>query len=99
MARGIPYDSEQGRQIAAAITALMTGPAYTTSAEIASGTGPFRGFAPNREPMLGVIGPAPERRREDRSVALCRRCLLAEARKVWDEPWSWVSGGDSATPR
>ncbi len=84
MARGVPYDSEAGRHIAAAITALMTGAAYRTSAEIASVTGPFRGFAPNREPMLSVIA------RHRSHVAkinpsLVPELLLRQARKVWDD--------------
>src|SRR5690606_27705785 len=55
MSSGIPYDSAQGRALAAAITALMTGIAYRTSAEMAKELGPFAGFAANREPMLRVI--------------------------------------------
>jgi len=52
---GIPYDSDQGRDWAAAITALMTGIAYRRSAELASALGPFAEFERNREPMLRVI--------------------------------------------
>ena len=55
MALGLPYDSEQGRNYAAAITALMTGEAYLQSARIAEQMGPFAGYAVNREPMLKVI--------------------------------------------
>jgi ribonucleoside-diphosphate reductase alpha chain len=55
MDRGLPYDSDEGRSYAAAITALMTGTAYEMSARIASRVGPFAGFMKNREPMLGVI--------------------------------------------
>jgi ribonucleoside-diphosphate reductase alpha chain len=55
MANGHGYDSAEGRAIAGAITALMTGAAYATSAEIAEEHGPFPGFAPNREDMLRVI--------------------------------------------
>ncbi len=55
MALGLPYDSDQGRSIASAITALMTGTAYMQSARMASRLGPFEGFAENREPMLGVL--------------------------------------------
>ena len=55
MALGMPYDSDQGRNYAAAITALMTGEAYLQSARIAEQMGPFAGYAPNREPMLKVI--------------------------------------------
>ena len=55
MASGLPYDSDQGRALAAAITALMTGTAYAASAEMAEELGAFPGFADNREPMLRVI--------------------------------------------
>ena len=55
MARGLPYDSEAGRAYAAAVTALMTGQAYLTSAKIAKAMGPFAGYAVNRDPMLRVI--------------------------------------------
>ena len=52
---GIPYDSDEGRDWAAAITALMTGVAYRRSAELAAALGPFAEFEANREPMLRVI--------------------------------------------
>jgi ribonucleoside-diphosphate reductase alpha chain len=55
MSWGIPYDSEPGRAVAGALTALMHGHAYATSARIAAVTGPFVGFEKNREPMLRVI--------------------------------------------
>jgi ribonucleoside-diphosphate reductase alpha chain len=55
MTAGIPYDSHEGRAICAAISAIMTGVAYATSAEMAKELGPFPGFAKNREPMLRVI--------------------------------------------
>uniref|UniRef100_UPI0013D06864 hypothetical protein n=1 Tax=Acinetobacter baumannii TaxID=470 RepID=UPI0013D06864 len=50
-----PYDSARGRALAGALTAVMTGIAYKTSAEMAGELGPFPGFAPNREHMLRVI--------------------------------------------
>ena len=56
MASGIPYDSDAGRAICGAVTALMTGTAYATSAEMAGEMGTFSGFARNREAMLRVIG-------------------------------------------
>ena len=56
MLQGIPYDSADGRSIAAAITAIMCGHAYKVSAEMAATKGPFEGFAKNREPMLRVMG-------------------------------------------
>ena len=55
MSSGIPYDSDEGRAIAGALTAIMTGISYATSAEIASELGPFPEFAPNRDHMLRVI--------------------------------------------
>jgi ribonucleoside-diphosphate reductase alpha chain len=55
MAEGLGYDSEPGRALIAAITALMTGVAYATSAEMAKELGTFPRFAENREPMLRVI--------------------------------------------
>ncbi len=55
MARGLAYDSDSGREYAAAITSLMCGEAYAQSARIAKEMGPFKGFAVNREPMLSVM--------------------------------------------
>ena len=55
MALGIPYDSDDGRSICAAISALMTGAAYATSAEMAGELGAFPGYQKNREAMLTVI--------------------------------------------
>src|SRR5580692_11114048 len=55
MSLGVPYDSRQGRAIAAALTAIMCGRAYRTSAEVAGAQGPFAGYAKNREPMLRVM--------------------------------------------
>ena len=55
MSLGIPYDSDAGRAYAAALTALMTGYAYATSARIAARMGPFAACEQNREPMLRVI--------------------------------------------
>ena len=48
MARGLPYDSDEGRAYAAAITALMTGRAYRKSSEIAARMGPFAGYQRER---------------------------------------------------
>ncbi|MGC1677364.1 MAG: vitamin B12-dependent ribonucleotide reductase [Candidatus Binataceae bacterium] len=84
MALGMPYDSDQGRSYAAAITALMTGEAYLQSARLAGQIGPFGGYAPNRDAMLKVI----ERHRshayklEPSYVPLD---LLGAAREAWDE--------------
>ncbi len=55
MAAGIPYDSDQGRAYVGAITALMTGESYATSAEMAQSMGAFPQYAPSRDSMLRVI--------------------------------------------
>jgi ribonucleoside-diphosphate reductase alpha chain len=55
MSMGVPYDSDQGRDTAAAITAIMCGQAYLTSSRIAEATGPFPGYAANEQPFLEVI--------------------------------------------
>ncbi len=55
MARGLAYDSESGREYAAAITSLMCGEAYAQSSRISKEMGPFKGYAINREPMLNVM--------------------------------------------
>ncbi|WP_413582150.1 vitamin B12-dependent ribonucleotide reductase [Bdellovibrio sp. HCB288] len=55
MRKGIPYDSDEGRAWAGALTALMNGVAYLTSAELARAKGAFAGFKKNRAPMLNVM--------------------------------------------
>ncbi|TSA23620.1 vitamin B12-dependent ribonucleotide reductase [bacterium] len=55
MARGLAYDSDEGRAFAGAITSLMCGEAYKQSALVAKEMGPFKGYAINREPMLNVM--------------------------------------------
>jgi ribonucleoside-diphosphate reductase alpha chain len=55
MANGLPYDSDGGRDFAAAVTAVMHGQAYLTSSRIAAEVGPCEGYAVNRDPFLGVI--------------------------------------------
>jgi ribonucleoside-diphosphate reductase alpha chain len=85
MARGLPYDSDEGRAYAAAITALMTGRAYRKSAEIAGRMGPFAGYRPNAAAMLGVIA---KHRASVGNIAEAHTVpndLLAAARKAWDE--------------
>jgi len=98
MVNGIPYDSEKARAMAAAITAIMTGVAYKTSAEMAMHLGPFPRFAENRDDMLRVI-------RNHRAAAYdatdayeglqikpqginaryCPEDLLKAATRAWDE--------------
>ena len=84
MSRGLPYDSDEGRSYAAAITAIMTGEAYAASAEMAEVLGPFPGFAPNREHMLRVI-----RRHRDAAYQISGTGVPAPMReaihRLWDE--------------
>ncbi len=82
MARGLPYDSHEGRSVAAAITALMTGRAYRTSAELAAAMGPYDEFPKNREPHLRVM-----RKHRDAAYAIDEHVepgLLEAARRSWD---------------
>jgi ribonucleoside-diphosphate reductase alpha chain len=83
MARGMPYDSEAGRAYAAAITALMCGEAYAQSARIAATKGPFAGYAPNRESMLGVM-KMHRAAVEDIDEARVPPGLFSAARAAWD---------------
>ncbi|MEL6871281.1 MAG: vitamin B12-dependent ribonucleotide reductase, partial [Pseudomonadota bacterium] len=55
MSNGLSYDSDEGRALCGAISAVMTGTAYATSAELASELGPFPGYAPNAQHMLRVM--------------------------------------------
>src|SRR3712207_5095172 len=85
MANGLPYDSDAGRGIAAAITALMTGRAYLQSAKVAGSMGPYDKYAENREAHNGVM-----RMHRDASYAIpdstCSdTSLLAAARESWNE--------------
>ncbi|MGZ5353520.1 MAG: vitamin B12-dependent ribonucleotide reductase [Actinomycetota bacterium] len=84
MARGLAYDSDGGRAWAGAITALMTGQAYRTSARIAQVMGPFDGYEPNADAMLRVM-------RNHRAAAegidgeLVPEGLLSAAKQSWDD--------------
>jgi ribonucleoside-diphosphate reductase alpha chain len=84
MLMGLPYDSENGRAIAAALTAILSGHGYRTSAEIAASKGPFPGYAKNREPFLKVMHM---HRAAATKIAeqLCPPELLKAAREDWDE--------------
>src|SRR6266481_4597693 len=85
MARGLPYDSDEGRAYAAAITALMTGRAYRKSAEIASRMGPFDGFQVNRAPMVGVIAKHRAAVGNIEHADSVPADLLGHCRKAWDD--------------
>jgi ribonucleoside-diphosphate reductase alpha chain len=85
MARGLPYDSDEGRAYAAAITALMTGRAYRKSAEIASRMGPFAGYQVNRAPMIGVIAKHRASVGNIENSDVVPADLLTACRKSWDD--------------
>ncbi len=84
MASGLAYDSDAGRAWAAAITALMTGHAYATSARTAGRMGPHEGFAENAEPMINVL-----RMHRDASYqideTLAPSDILQAAQYAWEE--------------
>ncbi len=98
MVSGIPYDSEQARGIAGAITAIMTGVAYKTSAEMASFLGAFREFKTNRSHMLRVMHnhraaaydamdayEGLEIKPQGINAKYCPDYLLKAATKAWDD--------------
>ncbi|MFH1077692.1 MAG: vitamin B12-dependent ribonucleotide reductase [Patescibacteria group bacterium] len=84
MSMGLPYDSEGGRNMAAALTSIMSATAYTQSATVAEKLGAFQGYAKNEEPMLRVI-----RKHRDAATRISDvgvpSDLLARARTIWDE--------------
>ncbi len=84
MASGLAYDSDEGRAWAAAITALMTGHAYATSARTAGRMGPHEGYAENAEPMLNVL-----RMHRDAAYAIdddrAPSAILDAAREAWNQ--------------
>ncbi len=85
MSRGLPYDSDQGRDYSAAITALMTGEAYAQSARVARDHGgPFAGYERNREPFLRVMRKHRDALR-DVNGKLVPGDLYQSARASWDE--------------
>lgn len=84
MAQGLPYDSDEGRAQAAAITSLMTGHAYAVSAKVANRVGPFAGFHKDREGMIKIL----RQHREavsDIDASLVSEDLLNAAATAWDE--------------
>jgi ribonucleoside-diphosphate reductase alpha chain len=84
MASGLAYDSDAGRAWAGAITALMTGHAYVTSARTAGRMGPHEGFAENAEPMINVL-----RMHRDASYQIDEKlaptAILEAAQHAWEE--------------
>jgi ribonucleoside-diphosphate reductase alpha chain len=85
MSDGLPYDSEAGRNVAAAITALMTGRAYRQSALIAGeATGPYDAYEKNREPHNGVMRMHRDASHEVDPTGI-KGELLEAAQRAWDE--------------
>jgi ribonucleoside-diphosphate reductase alpha chain len=85
MSDGLPYDSNEGRNVAAAITALMTGRAYRQSAEIAAGaTGPYDEYEKNREAHNGVMRMHRDAAYDIEPTGI-KADLLAAAQAAWDE--------------
>jgi ribonucleoside-diphosphate reductase alpha chain len=84
MAQGLPYDSDEGRAQAAAVTALLTGHSYATSAKIARIVGPFAGYHKDREGMLKVLRMHREAV-DGISAANVSEELLSAAATAWDE--------------
>ena len=87
MARGLPYDSDEGRAYAGAITAILCGEAYHQSAKIADTTGPFNKYPENEEPMLEVIRKhrAQVPKIVEKWPAMETLPVYEAAKKSWDE--------------
>ena len=85
MANGLAYDSDEGRAICAAITALMTGRAYRTSAEVAGALGPYERYEENRDPHNHVMRKHRHAAYEIDDSQVTDSELLAAARRAWDE--------------
>ncbi len=83
MSNGLPYDSDEGRRVAASITALMTGRAYRESARIAAGVAPYERYEENRDAHNAVMRMHRDAAWEIESCADDE--LLAAARRAWDE--------------
>jgi len=83
MADGLAYDSDAGRGLCGAITAILHGAANRTSAELAAAVGPFEGFAANREPMLNVMQM--HQSATETIDASCPQYLRDAAKKIWGD--------------
>src|SRR5258708_6951150 len=83
MSMALPYDSDEGRDMAGAITALMCGEAYAQSSRVAERMGPFAGYEENREPMLEVIRMHREAMRGIKPQHVQTELFMA-AQESWD---------------
>ncbi|MEV4499287.1 vitamin B12-dependent ribonucleotide reductase [Micromonospora arborensis] len=85
MATGLPYDSEQGRSVAASITSLMTGTAYRRSAELAGVVGAYEGYARNAEPHKRVMRKHAAANDEIKPTSPVATAIVREATKQWTQ--------------
>jgi ribonucleoside-diphosphate reductase alpha chain len=83
MSMALPYDSDEGRDVAGAVTALMCGEAYAQSSRVAESMGPFPGYPVNREPMLDVI-----RMHRDAMRGIKREHVQPELYAAAQESWN-----------
>ena len=83
MSAGLPYDSDAARGMCGAMTALLHGAANLASAELAAAVGPFAGYGPNRESMLGVMQM--HRDAVEEIDPSCPSYLKKAARTLWDQ--------------
>ncbi len=84
MSRGLPYDGEEGRNYAAAVTSLMHGEANHMSAKIAKEVGPFRGYARNEQPMLNVMRMHQVEANKIKNTGMSEELYMA-SQKVWKD--------------
>ena len=84
MALGLAYDSEEGRAWAAALTSVMTGHSYATSARIASRMGPFSGFPENERYMLNVLRMHRDEAYRIENEDIIQSDLIAAGKEAWD---------------
>ena len=84
MANGLPYDSDAGRDFAAAITSIMHGQAYLTSSRIAGELGAFAGYPPNRDAFLEVISMH-RQSQENINPGNVPKPLWDASHQIWDE--------------
>ena len=85
MANGLAYDSDEGRALGGAITALMTGRAYRTSAEVAGALGPYERYEENADPHMHVMRKHRHAAYEIEDALFTDTELLGAARRAWDE--------------
>ena len=87
MTKGFPYDSDEGRALAGAISSLMSGEAYRFSSVVARRVGTFEGYPINREPMLNVIRMHGAAAHGVNAFHLNDKELIEESRGVWEEAY------------